>query len=280
MIKQILSSFWDWKRQWFQILLLVIVFCLPLVFGAEDKLSLFFNKNDVDLENYFYYIIWSLGKWGICLVAAITFDVLVICSWNEDFVLNRGMLYHDHFYLSYCFCAGILGYKKCSLKLVPIPLQFKLILYETFSEYIYDDGIHDPCKGDKKEKGTKVFYENNSKFTQRVNLVLIDTYPIQKGQLPHDVLGLTTVYVERTRIKKDKMRYSSEEFLKKVLNTVREWPDVVTEVNIFATLNPSNCYNIVKEVFCTGGRDNIRHIWVYKQEGNPPRHFYGGVKIY
>ena len=170
-----------------------------------------------------------------------------------------------------------MGYKKCNLRLVPIYLQFKLIIKGIFNEYICNDGIHEAYKN---EREAEVHRENDSNYTQKINLILADTYAIQKGQLPADVLNLTSIYVERYRSKNDNMRYSSDKFVRKVLNTVRQLPEVVTEINIFATLNPLNCYNIAKEVFSTGGRDHIKHLWVYQQEGEAPRHFTKKVKIF
>ena len=245
--------------------------------GAQNILNDFFLNNKIDIDNYIYYIILETGKFGMCLASAMAYDVKVVHQWNEDYTLNRSGIYHKHSYLGYCFCSGILGYKKCNLKLVPIYLQFKLVINGIFAEYIYNEGIHEALKNEKK---TKVNYENMSSYTQKINLILIDTYTIEKGQLPADVLHLTSIYVERYRRKNDNVRYSSDKFVGEVLNIVRQLPEVVTEINIFATLNPSNCYNIAKEVFSTGGRDHIKHLWVYQQEGEAPRHFTKKVKIF
>ena len=163
------------------------------------------------------------------------------------------------------------------MRLVPIPLQVKLILNDIFKEYICSEGIHD---SPKSEKAPQIKLENNSCFTRYVNLVLIDTYEIYKEQLPPEVQSLTTIYIRRYRSKNDNTRYSSEKFVEAVLNEVRHLPETTTELNVFATLNPANCYNITKEVFGTGGRDYIRHLYVYRQEKDPPRHFNGKVKIY
>lgn len=37
-------------------------FLLTIDFGAEDKLNVYFSKNDIDLENYFCYVICTVGK--------------------------------------------------------------------------------------------------------------------------------------------------------------------------------------------------------------------------
>lgn len=272
-IEEIFLSFWDWKRQWLQFFSIIIIFSLAFLFDVYDLLYNLLLGNNPELKPYLHVF----GKFGICLIFTIIYDVKIIYKWNEGYILNRGGIYHKHSYLAYYFCAGILGYKKCNLRLVPIYLQFKLIINGIFDEYIYSDGIH---KAPYNEGEAEIYFENELNYTQKINLILIDTYSIQKGQLPAGVLNLTSIYIERCRDQNDNVRYTSEKFVNKVLNTIRQLPNFVTEINIFATLNPENCYNIVKEIFSTGGRDNIKHLWVYQQSREAPRHFIKPKKIF
>ena len=99
---------------------------------------------------------------------------------------------------------------------------------------------------------------------QCVNLVLADTYTIVPDQLPDSVISFPSIYIDRT-IKKENTRYNSENFVKKTIDEVRGLPYNITTINVFGTLNPSNSYNIVKEVFVMGGRTHIKHLYVFPQ---------------
>ena len=268
-MKNIWLEFLDWRRQWFQTVTLIMVIFLPSILGVQNILFKIFWEDKIDIAS-------EVGDLGAGLIFAMLY-LWAIRQWNREEVLNCSGIYHKHSYMGYCFCSGILGYKKCNLRLVPIYLQFKLVINGVFAEYIYNEGIRETPKN---EKEAEVHCENNSSYTQKINLILIDTYTIEKGQLPADVLNLTSIYVKRYGSKNNHVRYLSEKFVKKVLNTVRQLPEIVTEINIFATLNPSNCYNIAKEVFSTGGRDHIKHLWVYQQDGESPRHFTKKMKIF
>lgn len=95
--------------------------------------------------------------------------------------MNRMRVYHDYSYTWYWVCAKILGITSCDLVLVPIYMQFKLVIRATFSEYPLD-GTEYPVAENESE--SKVSELNHKKTKGEINLVLEDTYIIEERQLP------------------------------------------------------------------------------------------------
>lgn len=100
---------------------------------------------------------------------------------NKEKVFNTKNVYHNYSYIWYWICAKVLGYTKCNLKLVPIYLQFELVMNDTFAEY--DVGTDDDYPIIENEE-IKIDKLNWNQVSQEINLVLEDTYPITKSQLP------------------------------------------------------------------------------------------------
>lgn len=144
---------------------------------------------------------------------------------NKEKLFNTKNVYHDYPYLWYWICAKILGYVKCNLKRIPIDLQFKLILEDTFfecdvgTEYVYPKIENEQIEIRKR---------NWLMSSQEINLVLADTYPIEKYQLPNTKSGLPTLEIIRKRL--DKSRYYSPQFDSKIVDEVRNLPGVMTSV--------------------------------------------------
>lgn len=134
----------DWKIPVVQTVVLcvvAIVLCTmdvnAIVMGILQYASIEINELPVECRLAISFgprvlsgIIWLAFLW-------------VIRRFNAIDILNKGSDYHDHYYVSYCFCRYVLGYKKCCLTRVPIYMQFKLVLADLFPEYLYTDGIHE-----------------------------------------------------------------------------------------------------------------------------------------
>jgi hypothetical protein len=284
--RKLFENIRDWKRQFGQIGILLLLFILVLVsiiLPVDIKtciLKLFTENglryNDIDLK---LRILIAIGFPAIFLVVLGIVFYLIHKS-NKEKVLNSGKFYHKHLYFSYWICNKILGYKRCNLKGVPIYLQFKMILNDLFTDFIYEEGIH---KCDTKEN-IQVFNQiddcsavnSNGKTSQYatrvINLLLIDTYNILNTQIPDSVKDYPFISISRFK-ENDKTRYQSEEYIKTITTIVRGLPSCIKEINVFGTLNPYHVYHIVKEVFNTGGRDSIRHLYVYDQRPDGIRKF-------
>lgn len=208
--------------------------------------------------------------------------VIIIYAWlilrirksNRGYTLNgnNGFKYlHEHAYWEYLAAYYVLGVEKCKLIRVPIPMQFKVILQSPFTQYSYTEETHD--REEEPNSNISIFYKGKlGPEDYEMNLVLSDTYRIDlQKQLPKAVAVRKTLYISRSS--EDKTRVHSRKFVESVLNEVRKLPESVDELHIFATMNPWNTYEIVNEVFKTGGRDSIGRLYVYYQSSKGERCF-------
>lgn len=278
-IKMIVRNLVDWKVPWGETLIIIAAFVLVWRIDGASKLNEWLINADAKetIETALYYSLLRFGNPAIALAAA-----LLVLSFfrkiNKEEILNKGNGYHRHPYWTYVYCNAVLGYRKCRLKLVPVPMQFKLVVHDVFPEFLCIEGIHDiepsideirmTVKGD--ERG----------YTSCMNLVLADTYSIRPEQLPDNVTENTTMFIDRT-VKRENTRYDSENLVKRTISEVRHPPANVDAVYVFATLNPMNCFNIANEAFAVGGRSNFRHLYVFPQDQDTIWSFADkGLKIY
>lgn len=277
-MQSIVKRILDWKEPFTETIILIATFIAVVFFDGVGRLELWLqNANEKEtIDTAIYYFLIRLGNPAVAIAATIIV-LVAIRKYNEDKKLNKGNGYHRHPYWSYLFCAYLLGYRKCNLKLVPVPMQVKLVTNDIFQEFICNEGIH---AIDKQIDEVRITRQGDFKCSPYVNLVLADTYSIGSEQLPRKFRGFPTLYIDRT-IKKENTRYDSENFVKSTITEVRGLPDNVTTINVFATLNPMNCYNIAKEVFVMGGRTHISHLYVFTQNQDEIWSFLDkGVKIY
>lgn len=266
----------DWSRPYFQLLILILSVGLTVKYDYAKVLLDVITKvgfENADLPTMLR-VAYAYGRIPLSIVI-VGFILITIRKLNGKAVLNsNNNMYHDHIYAGYVICRYLLGYSECSLKLVPIPMQYKLVINGLFAKYVYSDGIHKA-----KDETVKIVKNNDQSYTSTINLVISDTFKITSGQLPGTVLNFTTIEIDRSS--DDHMRYDSDELLKNVISVVRGLPENVVEVNIFATTNPTNTYKIASEAFATGGRDRIQHIFVFPQDRTGARNFARtGMKIY
>ena len=250
----------DWKIPFAQTILPLIFCPLVLLININGLLA----KADVSVKDLdvVWRIIIGLGK-PVLVIAIMFLYCNTIRKVNKGTVLKQNVPNKIvwHTMAGYWFCRYILSFQKVSLTRVPIPMQFKLVWSDWFTDYEIMDGVAE------KEKGTdniNVKKFNDDQVTSTVNLVLADTYPLNwKEKLPADLLNLTTIVIERGGEKG--VRYYSPDFVAEISRIVHELPINVVGVNLFATINAANSYHIANEVFKTGGRDNLKHLRVYEQ---------------
>lgn len=235
---------------------------MSLILGRTD-----INESDISLR---IRIAYKLGRFVFSWF--LFFSFWIGLRWiNKDSVLKASPRRTvRHFYFGYWFCRYILGYKKVFITRIPIPVQYQIICADLFDEYLYNG------TSEKKDDSVSVSFVNGetSEYTSCLNLVLADTYGIDwKKQLPSSVAGLTTVIIDRSS--DDHTRYYSSEFISEVVSTLRNLPNKVHVVNLFATTNPANNLHIAQEAFMTGGRDSIEHLFVFQQSANEGREYSG-----
>lgn len=271
-LKKIKSS----GRPLLQIVILGIIFTLPSIIDGTGKIippqKLAASKSWVD---YAFYIVWTWGNKALGVFLAISFLFLYVRKQNKSYMFNKGALYNDHTYIWYWICAKILGYSKCSLIRVPIYMQFKLIINDTFDEYYcgdYSTKTNDPIT---------IQHINFGEPFVEVNLIIADTYPLYINQIPTLTQNKPTIIISRDN-SQDNNRYNSPELVEGVVNEVRKLPVDTTNINIFATTNPLNTKKIVENAFKMGERSTINVISVFQQNvtSNSKLFELNGKKVY
>lgn len=254
-------------RSIFEIILIIVTFLFPTIINVSGWIEVCFKNTNLDFDNIKYYFLMKTGNLTIGLLLTL-FLLNKIREYNKEKIFNIKNVYHDYSYLWYWFCAKILGYKKCNLKLVPIYMQFKLGLNDTFDDY--DVGLDDDYPIKENEQ-IIVQKENYNLVANEANLVLADTYPIVERQLPVSKRGLYTIKISRDQ--DDLSRHYSPEFIIKITNEVRQLPSGIDSINIYATTNPKHTLKITRDVFKLAERGNVKKLVVYQQNKDGIRKF-------
>lgn len=255
------------SRSIIQIILLIISFFLPVIVDASNWIEFFLQNSELNFENAKYYFMLKAGNW-IIGIGFMLFVLNQIRKTNKEKVFNTKNVYHNYPYIWYWICAKVLGYTKCNLKLVPIYLQFELVMNDTFAEY--DVGTDDDYPIIENEE-IKIDKLNWNQVSQEINLVLEDTYPITKSQLPVLKKALSTIRIVRKR--PDQARYYSPQFVAKIVDEIRKLPSNVNTVNVFATTNPKHTKQIAGDAFKLAERGNVKKLFVFPQSNKGKRKF-------
>ena len=249
-----------------QIIGLVVVFLLPSLMNISDKVE---KQPELTasqkLTDYIFYFIWNMGNIAIGMFLVVL-AVVAVRKWNKEYMFNKGDEYKNYPYFWYWICAKLLGYSECNLILVPIYMQFKLVLRDTFCRYYCGEL-------DKKTDDIISMQKTNSKDTSNeINIIISDTYPIQEGQIPIGKRSKPTIHISRDN-ETDHNRYDSPDLVRNVVNEVRNLPANIKKINIYATTNPYNTKKIVQNAFKLGERSGIDLIIVFQQERTGNRKF-------
>lgn len=249
-----------------EIILVIFMFFLPSMFNFSDsigdKIELKISKDWMD---YLFYLAFTNGDKMIGLLLAIV-TLFAIRKKNKDDMFNKGDEYKDFSYCWYWICAKVLGYSKCSLVLVPINMQFKLVIHDTFKEF-YTGEVEE-----KKDEQIEVKRDKNIGDSDEINFIIADTYPLDRDQLPQSKKALPTIKIERDN-SIDHNRYNSPELVSKVVNEVRNLSLNNKKINIYATTNPKNTMNIAKKAFGLGDRSDLDLVTVFQQSNAGTRKF-------
>lgn len=230
-----------------------------------------------ELGNIILYYLLNIGNIGFSIV--LFWGLLKFFrEINKEFIMNNSNVYHDYPFFWYWFCARILGIKKCNLILVPIYMQFKLVIEDIFDEYPLDEDDF-PVIKDEADSDVKKIKINVDMELSEMNLILEDTYVIESKQIPFSKKDLPTIKISRN-INNNHTRHFSPKFIQKISEEIRKLPQI-NRINIYATTNPMNRLRIIRTVFKMADRGNIDHIFVYQQENKGIRVFCEkGYKIY
>lgn len=254
-------------RQILEIVALIIVTSIPWVVDLQEIFKEYLADHPISPDDFFWQVAFRMGKPVASVV--LFFAVLIgIRKFNQGFVMNRKRVYHDYCYAWYWFCAKILGIKSCDLVLVPIHMQFKLVIRATFQEYPLDETEYPVVEN---ESDSKVSETNQEESTREINLVLEDTYAIEVRQIPKSKQGYRTIKISRNS-GADNSRHFSQKYIEAIIKCVRGLKGKVS-VNVFATTNPMNTKHIAKRAFGLGERGNVEHLYVFQQGKDGRRRF-------
>ncbi len=248
-----------------QLVSLVLVCAIPKLVDFKGMFTEPSNEPSTDILNYILVIAWSKGNIVIGVFLAVI-ALLLIRKSNKDITFNHGNTYKDAPFLWYWFCSKVLGYKKCNLVLVPIPLQFKLILNDTFSEFVFDE------LETLEDVKITINKQQMSVVSKEINIVISDTYPIEKKQLPKGKRGKPTIWITRDKQLVDH-RYNCPKFVNAIVNAVKENENTYKIINIFATTNPKSTLDICQKAIRSGDRSGFDRVIVFQQECKGIREF-------
>lgn len=165
-------------RQILEIVALIIVTSIPWVVDLQEIFKEYLADHPISPDDFFWQVAFRMGKPVASVV--LFFAVLIgIRKFNQGFVMNRKRVYHDYCYAWYWFCAKILGIKSCDLVLVPIHMQFKLVIRATFQEYPLDETDYPVVE---KESDSKVSETNQEESTRKSTLFWKTHMPLKFGR--------------------------------------------------------------------------------------------------
>ncbi len=203
------------------------------------------------------------------LIIAVYIFIFRINSQKEFF---NGDIYGD-IPIGFYYIAKFLGYKKISLIRKPYDIQFKILKRDLFE--IVDDNIEKDENVNVQIDKTNFEYSNNMR---ECNLIIADTYPINKEQIPENKRNLDSIWIKR-----ENSSISTRVYSPKLINEVSENVALIqkagAKINLYLTTNTKNTEKIVKDVFMKGDRSSYE-IEIFLQESNGSRKFKEkGIKV-
>ena len=103
-------------------------------------------------------------------------------------------------------------------------------------------------------------YKDDKKRSNKVNLVIGDTYEIKKDKLPQNVLNNRTIIVKR-KDNKDNRRFYSENLINEIVKIVNSLKKEYKEYNLFLNTNSKTNKELYYTVFNTGRDGFILNIY-------------------
>lgn len=205
----------------------------------------------------------------IILAIVLYIFIFKINSRKEFF---NGDIYGD---IPICFyyIAKFLGYKKISLIRKPYDIQFKILKRDLFE--IIEDNIEEDEDVNIQIDKTNFQFSNN---LRECNLIIADTYPINKNQIPENKRSLDSIWIKR-----EKSKIATRVYSPKLINEVSKNVALIqrtgAKINLYLTTNTKNTERIIKDIFMKGDRSNY-NIEVFLQESKGNRKFKGkGIKV-
>lgn len=273
--KKIIDFASDNKRIVIEILIFIIAIIFVCSMNFPESLrERWLSPKDLR-DSIFYIVITAFPGIPVLKIILLAFIFYEIRSFNKKYTLNMDNYYHNYPYLWYRFCSSIMGISKCNLILVPIHMQFRLVIHQVFREFPLQYESFPESEVDEKVI-VKDF--NKSHGGSEYNIIVEDTYLISMEQLPPDKKELPTFKISRNNEGKSD-RHFNRQFINEIVIVLRSLPDKVA-VNIYATTNLKHTFYIAHDALKLSDRGNIEHVFVYQQERDNGRYFKKAYKVY
>lgn len=176
---------------------------------------------------------------------------------NKNKEYAKTDIYGDFPIIVYYIAWLFLGYKKVNLKMKPIPLQFQLLdlnVLECFDDTEYLE----------KDYKYNILHEGKiDKNTNQVNIIVSDTYPIEKSKIPKCVKNNYTINISRKG--EPGIRIHSQKLIEIIIKEVQSCKKYCKKFNLFLSTPASTNKSIYEQVFHTGLRDKFI-INIYQQD--------------
>ena len=184
---------------------------------------------------------------------------IFLCLWAMYYCFNRKIkqdlipdtLYGSVPYSILWLSSIFLGIKEIHLKLKPIPLQFKILKNHNYFNIIDDKIPSEDCD---------YVYKDDNKVSDKINLVIGDTYEITKNKLPKSSMCNRTIIVKR-KDSKNNRRFYSENLIQEIANIVNSLKKEYKEYNLFLNTNSKTNKELYYNVFNTGRDGFILNIY-------------------
>lgn len=246
---------------------LIKTILIPLVIFIALGLIGFYAPDFIKVENFNILGVefWFEKTIHILIIKIVSISILIIIALiklrdkNKNEVFLNGNIYGNIPYFLYKL-AKIFGYKKIDLKLIPIPLIFRIVInddFEIIDSYKNKESTSINVKSDYSKF-------NNVRDSKECNLVIADTYEIDLKQIPRNKRSYNTIIINRDRKNDVIERIYSEEFVLEVGRAINRIKNKNLKINLYMTTNIWNTQKIICDYFKVAGRDKYK-IEVFQQ---------------
>lgn len=210
-----------------------------------------------DRKTEYINIFGDLLYWIVPLVISIIIFLFITRINKNKLFNNWGKFYADIPFSLFWIAGKILNYGQVNLVGIPVHLQFKIVIYNTFRNI--DVGISPPMD----DGSVQVKYINWEGFNGEINLILSDTYTVELKKIPKEKQQLPTIMI--TRDNSDRERKYSPKFINAIQNELSNSQDRFKRINLFAYTNTKHTFEIASN-FYTLGRSKLEYLIVHQPE--------------
>ncbi len=183
-----------------------------------------------------------------------------ITNGNKDKVFNNleknGV---DVPYFWFFIASKILKYRTVKLALLPVHIQFRLVINSTFENT--ESGVN----LNSVEEEINVKYLNHSS-SKEINLLLADTYSIEKVAIQQEKIEkCTTILIERPK-NDNKIRLYSPNFMKECKTIISKYNLQAEVINIYPYTNSQHNLELARDCFKLANRGKLTTLNIYQPD--------------